>query len=107
MHGGAIDFASAGCKKRERRKALPFSWDLLLQGQGLLCLFGNDRIHLFLEKEISQGRQAFIVCQLVEESERIDLDSAVALFERLQKEVFPQRRLALLHGKKRILVPFA
>jgi len=59
----------------------------------------EDRIHLFLEKEISQGRQAFIVCPLVEESERIDLDSAVALFEKLQKEVFPQRRLALLHGR--------
>lgn len=59
----------------------------------------EERIHRFLEKEISQGRQAFIVCPLVEESEKMDLDSAVALYERLKSQVFPQRRLALLHGK--------
>ncbi|MDO4731891.1 MAG: ATP-dependent DNA helicase RecG [Bacillota bacterium] len=59
----------------------------------------EQRIYRFLEKEISQGRQAFIVCPLVEESEKVDLESATALFESLRQEVFPHRRLALLHGR--------
>ena len=59
----------------------------------------EERVHRFMEKELAQGRQAFVVCPLVEESEKMDLDSAVRLYEHLQTQVFPNRRLALLHGK--------
>lgn len=59
----------------------------------------EDRIHRFIEKELCLGRQAFVVCPLVEESEKTDLDSAVQLYHHLQTQVFPNRRLALLHGK--------
>jgi RecG-like helicase len=53
----------------------------------------------FLRREITAGRQAFIICPLVEESDKIDAKSAVAEHERLQTEVFPDFKLALLHGR--------
>ncbi len=59
----------------------------------------EERIFKFLDKEIEAGRQVFVVCPLVEESEKVDLQSAVQLAERLQQEVFPHRRIALMHGR--------
>jgi ATP-dependent DNA helicase RecG len=49
--------------------------------------------------QIAGGRQAYIVCPLIEESEKIQATSATQEFERLQSEVFPDLRLALLHGQ--------
>ncbi len=53
----------------------------------------------FIEKRVAEGRQAFVICPLVEESDKIEAKAAVAEHERLQAEVFPDRRLALLHGR--------
>ena len=52
----------------------------------------------FLDEQLSQGRQAYIVYPLVEESEKIDLKDALSEHARLQLEM-PHRRFALLHGK--------
>lgn len=52
----------------------------------------------FLEKQVNQGRQAYVVYPLVEESEKIDLKNATAEFEKL-KTKFPQFLFGLLHGK--------
>ncbi len=52
----------------------------------------------FLEKQVNQGRQAYLVYPLVEESEKIDLKNATAEFEKL-KTKFPQFLFGLLHGK--------
>jgi ATP-dependent DNA helicase RecG len=49
--------------------------------------------------EVLAGRQAYIVCPLIEESEKIQANSATQEFERLRKDVFPDLRLALLHGQ--------
>ena len=57
------------------------------------------RINNFLEKEMKAGRQIFIVCPLVEESEKIDLESALELAEHLKRDVFKKRRVGILHGK--------
>jgi ATP-dependent DNA helicase RecG len=59
----------------------------------------RERSYAFLRSQIEQGRQVFIVHPLVEESEKIEAKSAVAEFERLQKEVFADLRLGLLHGQ--------
>ena len=59
----------------------------------------QERIDRFIEKQINQGRQAYIVCPLVEESEENDLKSVVELCEKYQKEIFPQYRVEYLHGK--------
>ncbi|MDQ3757477.1 MAG: ATP-dependent DNA helicase RecG, partial [Actinomycetota bacterium] len=54
-----------------------------------------------VKEEVGAGRQAYVVCPLVEESERVQATSATAEFERLRAEVFPDLRLALLHGQMR------
>jgi ATP-dependent DNA helicase RecG len=53
----------------------------------------------FIEKKVAEGRQAFVICPLVEESDKIEAKAAIAEHERLQAEVFPNRNLALLHGR--------
>lgn len=59
----------------------------------------EERIFAFLEKEMAKGRQIFVICPLVEESEKLDLESAGELAAHLQKDVFPQRKVGLLHGR--------
>ncbi len=56
-------------------------------------------IYDFLRKQIGEGRQVYVVCPLVEESEDSDLKAATEMAERLQREVFPERRVGLLHGR--------
>ncbi len=53
----------------------------------------------FVLAELQQGRQAYIVCPLVEENENLELQSAVKLTERLQSREFAAYRVGLLHGK--------
>ena len=53
----------------------------------------------FVREELERGRQAFIVCPLVEESEKIDLENAMSLATQLQEEVFHKWQVGLLHGR--------
>ncbi len=53
----------------------------------------------FVRREVEQGRQAFVICPLVEESETLDVKSATAEYERLRQQVYPDLRLELLHGR--------
>lgn len=55
--------------------------------------------YLWIEEQVRQGRQVYVVCPLVEESESLEVKSATEEYERLQKEVFKGLRLGLLHGK--------
>ncbi|MGI8424922.1 MAG: ATP-dependent DNA helicase RecG [Chloroflexota bacterium] len=52
----------------------------------------------FVRKQVRAGRQSFIICPLVEDSEKIEARSATAEYDRLQRQ-FPDLRLALLHGR--------
>jgi ATP-dependent DNA helicase RecG len=49
--------------------------------------------------EVADGRQAYIVCPLIDESEKVQATSATREFDRLRTEVFPDLRLGLLHGQ--------
>ncbi len=60
---------------------------------------GRARAYRIVEEEIRKGRQAFIVYPLVEESEKLDLRDATRMADHLQKEVFPDFRIGLLHGR--------
>ena len=53
----------------------------------------------FIRKQVREGRQAFIICPLIEEGEGHEAKAAIAEYERLSRDVFPDRRLGLLHGK--------
>lgn len=61
----------------------------------------RERAYAFIRGQIEQGRQAFIIYPLVEESEKIDAPAAVEEYARLQQGVFPNFRLGLLHGRLR------
>jgi len=52
-----------------------------------------------MRREIAQGRQAYIVLPLVEESEKLDVRSAIEQQKRLQETVFPEFNVGLLHGR--------
>ena len=59
----------------------------------------RERAYSFVRSQIEQGHQAFIICPLVEESEKIEAKAAVEEHRRLQEKVFPDLRLGLLHGR--------
>ena len=59
----------------------------------------TERVNGFIEQQIKEGRQAYIVCPLVEEDEESDLKSVEKLYETYQKEIFPQYRVDYIHGK--------
>lgn len=64
-------------------------------------LKGRDRTHAYdlIRREIAQGRQVYIVLPLVEESEKLDLRSAIEEHQRLQEVIFPEFQVGLLHGR--------
>jgi ATP-dependent DNA helicase RecG len=59
----------------------------------------EEKVYAFIREQVREGRQAYLVYPLVEESETVELRSATEEFERLSAEVFPELRLALLHGQ--------
>lgn len=60
----------------------------------------RERAYAFIRIQLEQGRQAFVITPLVEESDNLDAKAAVEEHARLQ-DVFPDRRVALLHGRMR------
>jgi len=59
----------------------------------------RQRVNGFIRKHVDEGHQVYIVCPAVEESETEDLKAAEVWAETLQQAVFPDLRVALLHGK--------
>jgi ATP-dependent DNA helicase RecG len=59
----------------------------------------RERCYAFLRRQVEQGRQAYIICPLVEETEKSESKAAVDEHKRLQSQVFPDLRLGLLHGR--------
>jgi ATP-dependent DNA helicase RecG len=52
-----------------------------------------------VRQEVANGRQVFVICPLVEESEASEAKAAVAEAERLKRDIFPSMRIATLHGR--------
>jgi len=59
----------------------------------------RNEIYEFLRKEVKEEKQAFVICPLIEESEKLEVAAAKKEFERLRKKVFPDFKLGLLHGQ--------
>ncbi len=59
----------------------------------------RPRINAFIRKQVAEGHQCFVVCPAVEENEELNLKAAETWAETLQKTVFPDLRISLLHGQ--------
>ena len=59
----------------------------------------RPKLYKFIRNNLLAGRQAYLVCPLIEESESLEIAAAEDLAEKLSKEVFPDFRVGLLHGK--------
>jgi len=59
----------------------------------------RESAYAFIRRQVAGGRQVFIICPLIEESEAVAAQAAVVEYERLSQEVFPDLRLGLLHGR--------
>ena len=59
----------------------------------------KERLMNFVKKDIDAGRQAYFVCPLVEESEKLDLTSAVEYSKKVKEQYFKKYKVGLLHGK--------
>ena len=59
----------------------------------------TERVNKFIQKQVQEGRQAYIVCPLVEENEELDLKSVEKLYETYKTEIFSQYRVEYIHGK--------
>lgn len=59
----------------------------------------TDRINNFIKQQVKEGRQAYIVCPLVEENEEMDLKSVEKLYQTYSTEVFSEYRAEYIHGK--------
>jgi ATP-dependent DNA helicase RecG len=73
----------------------------------------REDIYAFVRQQLDEGRQAYVIYPLVDESDKVDLKAATAMFDHLSQEVFPQYRVGLLHGrmkpdaKDRVMKAFA
>jgi ATP-dependent DNA helicase RecG len=59
----------------------------------------RESAYQFVDKQIEEGRQVFVVCPLIEDSDLLGNKSVTAELERLKKGPFKHRRIGLLHGK--------
>ncbi len=59
----------------------------------------RPRAYDLVRSQVRLGRQAFVICPLIEESEKVVARSATAEFERLRKDVFPDLTMDLIHGR--------
>ncbi|NLE24602.1 MAG: ATP-dependent DNA helicase RecG [Clostridiaceae bacterium] len=59
----------------------------------------RERIYNFIRKNVAEGRQAYIVCPLVEDSEEIEAESAEGLAERIRDNELKGLKVGLIHGK--------
>lgn len=59
----------------------------------------RPRIYNFIDKQVESGRQAYIICPMVEENEKIEAESVIEYAEKLHDTVLAKRRIAFVHGR--------
>src|SRR5699024_4030596 len=59
----------------------------------------EERVNNFIKQQLNEGRQAYIVCPLVEESETINAKSVLEIAEKYKNETFKEYRVEYIHGK--------
>jgi ATP-dependent DNA helicase RecG len=86
---GELDISLLKHKPAER---LPIQTKLVAPGE-------RGRIFVRVKEELNAGRQVFVVCPLISESDSLDAHSAEAVYERLKQTELKNYRIGLLHGK--------
>jgi ATP-dependent DNA helicase RecG len=61
--------------------------------------YQRDEAYDFIREQVTEGRQAFVICPLIEENDKLGARSATVEYERLRDEVFPDLQVELLHGR--------
>ncbi len=59
----------------------------------------RDKAYEFILEKINEGRQAFVICPLIEESDKLGVKSATEEYNKLSEKIFPQLKIGLLHGR--------
>jgi len=59
----------------------------------------RQKTYNFIKKQVKQKKQVFVICPLIDESEKLEVKSVTQEYEKLSKKIFPQLKIALLHGK--------
>lgn len=64
-------------------------------------VYEQDRLksYEFIKKQVTDGRQVFVICPLIDPSDKLGVKSAKQEYERLAKNVFPDLRIGLMHGR--------
>lgn len=58
-----------------------------------------QRLYAFIRKEVNKGRQAYIICPMIEENNKMELRSVLSYTDELDKNILPDLRVACVHGK--------
>ena len=72
----------------------------------------SNKVYPFIRKHVAEGRQAYVVCPLIEESDKLGVTAATEEYEHLSRHIFPDLNVGLLHGglrtdeKERIMRTF-
>ncbi|MCK9268090.1 MAG: ATP-dependent DNA helicase RecG, partial [Alkaliphilus sp.] len=59
----------------------------------------RDSVYSFVKKQLDEGRQAYVICPLIEESEHMDVQSAIEIADELSTDLLKNYNVALLHGR--------
>lgn len=65
----------------------------------LVAPFNRDKAYQFILKQVNQKRQVFVVCPLIEESDKLGVKSATMEYQKLKKDIFPNLNIGILHGR--------
>jgi len=59
----------------------------------------REKAYKFIKDQIKSGRQAFVICPLIEESDKLEVKSAIKEHRKLSQKIFPEFKVGLLHGE--------
>ncbi len=59
----------------------------------------RDKAYEFIKNQINLGHQVFVICPLIEESDKLGVKAATAEYQKLKEEIFPEYKIGLVHGK--------
>lgn len=80
-------------------KKLPYGRDISAQIETVICdAKYRQRAYDLIRSEVGKGRQAYIICPLIEESDKIEVKSVIEEAGRLKNQIFPDLRVSIIHG---------